>query len=58
MNPAADNGRMADNVIPFPAPPPPLPEPTPERWAAIWALADAEALKRGLPPELRVVPPA
>jgi hypothetical protein len=46
---------MADNVIPFPAP---LPVPTPERFAEIWALADLEALKRGLPPELWVVPPA
>jgi hypothetical protein len=57
MSPAADNEPVADNVIPFPTPLPPLPEPSPERWAAIWAAADLAALERGLPPELRVVPP-
>jgi hypothetical protein len=55
VNVAADNERMADNVIVFPVPPR---EMTPERWAAILAVSDLVALERGLPPELWVVPPA
>ena len=43
----------AGNVVQFPGP---LPGPPPEPdWTAIWALSDLEALRRGLPPELRVV---